>query len=93
VGLRRQRPSPLTDEERAEFRAYQHAVGMPLQPARSHEDGLKLLRTLQYWIGASPIWWSRELPEFDGRSPWDFILEGGDPEHLLQAVRRRRPLE
>lgn len=86
-------PGPLTDEERAQFQAFSDAAGKPLEPASSREEGLKLLRKLQYWIGASPIWWGRPLPEFGDRSPWGFILEGGDPEYLLEVVRTRHPLE
>lgn len=72
---------------------YLDAADQPLEPATSHEGALKLLRKLQYWIGAPPIWWARPLPEFAGLSPWDYILEGGDPEHLLRTVRARRPLK
>lgn len=88
------RPAPLSAQEQAEFRAYLDAAAKPLQPAASRDEGLKLLRKLQFWIGASPIWWGRPSSEFDGQSPWNYILAGGDPEHLLRTVREcRRPLE
>jgi hypothetical protein len=51
-----------------------------------------LLRELQYWIGSAPRWWGRQLPELSGRSPRDYILERGDPNHLLRVVRNYRPL-
>jgi hypothetical protein len=86
-------PDALTDVERAELQAVLDAAGKALQPAGSRDEGLKLLRKLQYWIGASPVWWGRPLPEFGDSSPWDYILEGGDPEYLLEVVRTRHPLE
>lgn len=63
-----------------------------LRPARSVDEGLRLLRELQYWIGSAPRWWGRQLPELSGRSPRDYILERGDPNHLLRVVRNYRPL-
>ena len=90
---RRDPIEPLSESERQQLQALVDNAGGPLPPAASREEGLKLLRTLQYWLGASPLWWGRPQPAFDGKSPWDFILDGGDPQRLLDLARTQHPLD